>query len=179
MPVFLWLQVEGRPEAALSVFVIASASDLLDGFLARLLDQRSRFGAFIDPVADKLLVLTALATLVADRRLPWWLLGLILIRDVPMAIGAVVVRRKGLELPASPSRIGKYATFTLVLTAVLGLAGASPRAPQAIEGYVQALAFVAGLCVAISMLQYWARFGYLFFAPERTAPSGDEERTRA
>lgn len=176
VPVFLWLTLTDQPEWALTVFVVASASDLVDGFLARVLDQRSKFGAFIDPFADKLLVFAALVTRVAQGGLPWWLLGAILLRDVPMAIGAIIVRRKHLDLPTSPSRIGKYSTFALVVTIVLALAGASPQAPQAIEGYTMTTAFLAALCVLLSMLQYWTRFGYLLFAPERNASSADEEK---
>ncbi|MBX5483407.1 MAG: CDP-alcohol phosphatidyltransferase family protein [Myxococcaceae bacterium] len=178
VPVFLWLRLRGEPEWALGVFVIASASDLLDGFLARVLNQRSRLGGVIDPVADKLLVVTALATLVAEGTLPGWLLAVLLIRDVPMAIGAWVVRRKRLAIPTMPSRVGKYATFSTVVAIVLGLGVESPHAPHTVEGYTVAVAIVAGLCVALSCLQYWVRFGYLFFVPGRSPPSpGRESRT--
>lgn len=178
VPVFAWLWLNGQPEWAFTVFVIAAVSDVLDGFLARVLDQRSKLGGLIDPVADKLLVFTALVLLVVERALPLWLLLLVLIRDVPMAVGAVVVRRKHLDLPTSPSRVGKYATFALLLAVVLALGGASPHAPLAIGGYTVAIAFVAGLCVVASTLQYWARFGYLFFVPERKQPSLDDEKRR-
>lgn len=176
VPVFLWLQLHGEPEWALGVFVVASASDMLDGFLARVLNQRSKLGGILDPVADKLLVFTALVTLVIGHQLPWWLFAVMLARDLPMAIGAWVVKLKNLEIPTMPSRIGKYATFSMVLTVVMALLAASPRAPLAVEGYTVSLAFIAGLCVVLSTLQYWARFGYLFFAPERKRSSRDDER---
>lgn len=176
MPVFLWLELRGEPEWALGVFAAASVSDLIDGFLARVLNQRSKLGGILDPVADKLLVISALVTLGISGALPWWLVAVMLARDLPMAVGAWVVRRKRLEIPTAPSRIGKYATFSLVAAVVLALAGQSPLAPRAIEGYTVAIAFIAGLCVVLSTLQYWARFGYLFFAPERKRSSLDEER---
>lgn len=172
VPVFVWLEQTGQPEWGLGVFVGAAASDMLDGFLARVLNQRSKLGGVIDPLADKLLVFAALVTLVIQRVLPWWLLVLILLRDLTMLVGAFVVRHKHLEIPTSPSRVGKYATFTLVLTVTAALASASPRAPPALTGYVMALTFVAGLSVVISYLQYWTRFGYLFFA--RAAERGRE-----
>lgn len=176
VPVFLWLALTDQPEWALGVFVGAAASDVLDGFLARVLNQRSKLGAFIDPLADKLLVFAALVTLVINGRLPLWLLVLIVVRDLTMVVGAFVVRSKNLDLPTTPSRVGKYATFGLVLTVTAALANASPHAPRALDGYVVALAFIAALCVVISYLQYWARFGYLFFAPERKKPSDAERR---
>lgn len=176
VPVFLWLKLTGDPEWALGVFVVAAASDVLDGFLARVLNQRSKLGGLIDPLADKLLVFAALVTAVIQGALPWWLLALIVLRDLTMVVGAFVVRAKHLDLPTSPSRIGKYATFALVLTVTAALANASPRAPEALGGWVIALAFVSGLCVVISYLQYWTRFGYLFFAPQRKQPSPDEKK---
>jgi cardiolipin synthase len=143
----------------------------LDGFLARVLNQRSKLGGVLDPVADKLLVFSAVISLVISGALPLWLLLVLLLRDVTMVVGALVVGRKHLELPTAPSRIGKYATFALVVTVVLALAAASPRAPLALGGYVVAFGFIAGVCVIISYLQYWTRFGYLVFAPERTPSS--------
>ena len=179
VPVFLWLELSGQPEWALGVFIFAAASDVLDGFLARVLNQRSKLGGVIDPLADKLLVFAALVTLVIQSLLPLWLLIIIVGRDLTALVGAVVVKRKHLEIPTAPSRVGKYATFTLVLTVVAALADASPRAPRELGGWVVALAFVSALCVVISYLQYWARFGYLFFAPERKDPSPGERKTPA
>ncbi len=172
VPVFLWLRLTGEPEWALAVFITAAVSDVIDGLAARLLNQRSKLGGIIDPLADKLLIFTALVTLVVDGVLPVWLLGVILLRDGPMAVGALWVKHKRLEIPAEPTRIGKYSTFALVLTVVLALASASPRAPQALTGWVWAVGFVAGLCVVVSTLQYWSRFGYLFFMPALPAGPG-------
>ncbi len=175
VPVFLWLRATDQPEWALGVFIVAAVSDVIDGLLARLLDQRSKLGGIIDPLADKLLIFAALISLVWEGQLPLWLLGLILARDVPMALGFLWVRHKQREIPAEPSRIGKYATFALVTTVVLALASASPRAPQAVIGWVWAAGFVAGLCVWVSTLQYWSRFGYLIFAPGRTSSAAEKD----
>ena len=178
VPVFVWLRLTGEPGLAFLVFVIAAASDLLDGFLARVLNQRSKVGGIIDPAADKLLVFSALVTLVVDGLLPLWLLVLEGARDAAMAMGALWVRRKRLEIPTAPSRIGKYSTFALAATVTVALAAASPRAHQALAEYVPAAGFIAALCVVVSTLQYWMRFGYLIIAPERArkTPSVKEQR---
>jgi cardiolipin synthase len=117
-------------------------------------------------------------TLVVDGMLPLWLLLLEGARDAAMAIGALWVRRRQLEIPTAPSRIGKYSTFALVATVTVALASGSPRAPEALAAYVPATGFVAALCVVVSTLQYWMRFGYLIVAPERArkAPSVKEQR---
>jgi cardiolipin synthase len=171
VPVFLWLRLSGEPEWALGVFILASVSDVLDGFLARVLNQRSKLGGVLDPVADKLLVFTAIFSLVLSGVIPLWLLVILLVRDLTMVAGALVVARRHLELPARPTRIGKYATFSLMVTVVLALTAASSRAPPVLEGYVVAFGFIAALCVVISYLQYWSRFGYLVFASKRNLPS--------
>src|SRR5688572_23292122 len=104
MPVFVALHLTHRPTAAVIVFATALLSDSLDGVLARLLDQRSKLGAILDPVADKLLVFSALVCLVLAGRLPLWLLGIIAFRDGMMIVGALVVRHKRLEIPTAPTR---------------------------------------------------------------------------
>ncbi|HZN94039.1 MAG TPA: CDP-alcohol phosphatidyltransferase family protein, partial [Myxococcales bacterium] len=109
VPAFVVLSLTGHTVAALWTFIIAAASDSLDGLLARLLDQRSHLGGILDPIADKALVLSALLTLVFNGRLPWWLLVVVVLRDGWMAVGALMVQHKRLEIPTAPSRMGKYA----------------------------------------------------------------------
>ena len=121
VPVFVAMHLTGAPLWALGCFALAALSDGIDGFLARLLNQRSKLGGILDPIADKVLILAALCTLVIEHRLPAWLLGLILVRDGWMFVGALMVRWKHLEVPTAPSRIGKYATFTLIVLVVLSL----------------------------------------------------------
>lgn len=169
VPVFIWLKLAGRPDAAMICFAVAMGSDAIDGLLARLLNQRSKLGAVLDPLADKLLVASALVLLVVDGSLPVWLLSLILLRDGLIAIGALMVRRKKLDLPAQPSRIGKYATFSMAALVVLALGAQTSVAPSAAAPYTWVVGLLAGLCVVISTGQYLARFGHLFFAPPRRA----------
>ncbi len=164
VPVFIVLHVSGRAGWALAVFIVAGVSDSLDGLLARVLDQRSKLGGVLDPVADKLLVFAALGCLVIERKVPLWILGLILFRDLSMIVGAIVVKRKRLEIPTAPTRIGKYATFFLLALIVLALVEEQSPSPT-LAGYTIAIGFIAGLCVTVSTLQYFARHGYLFFAP--------------
>lgn len=167
IPIFVVLSFTGHTVAALWVFAIAASTDWVDGLLARVLDQRSKLGGILDPIADKALMLTALVALVYAGALPWWLLGLLVFRDGWMGIGALMVRHKRLEIPTAPSRIGKYATLAMTSTVVLALAaravGDSPR----LEAYTAVTGFLAGLCVAASTVQYFHRYGYLFFAPSR------------
>lgn len=170
IPVFVALHLLGRPGWALLTFVIAGLSDGIDGLLARLLDQRSKLGGILDPIADKLLVLSAYVTLTIEQRLPIWLLALILFRDGWMVIGFIMVRMKNLDVPTQPSRIGKYATFSLVVLVVLALWDQSTT-NDVLHAYTAVWGFIAAQCVVISTLQYFARYGYLFFVPGRPPPT--------
>ena len=170
IPVFLALELGERHLWALIAFAFALGSDWLDGLLARLLRQRSHLGGVLDPVADKLLVFTALVGLVWQRALPVWILGLVIARDALMLFGAAVVAHKRLDLPTQPSRIGKYATFALGITVLGALANEVVQSPR-VRAYTAVACFFAGLCVAISTVQYLSRFGYLFFAPSQRSSS--------
>jgi CDP-diacylglycerol---glycerol-3-phosphate 3-phosphatidyltransferase len=116
VPVFAWLLVFREPSAPLLaslVFAFAAATDAVDGWLARRLQLESGFGAFLDPLADKLLVGTALVPLAADGRIPWWAVAVILVREV--LVGLVLrleLMRRGRALPASP--LGKVKTLTQI-----------------------------------------------------------------
>lgn len=121
VPVFAWLLVIREPAApglAALVFAAAAATDSLDGWVARRLKLVSGLGQFLDPLADKLLVGTALVALAADDRLPWWAVGIILVRE--FAVGIVLrlwLARTSRALPAS--RLGKLKTVTQICAVLL------------------------------------------------------------
>ena len=170
VPVFVSLHLGGRPGWALIVFLAAALTDSLDGFLARLLNQRTRLGAFLDPLADKLLMGAALIMLFLESEAPAWMVVLVAFRDISMALGAVVVKRKGLELPTAPSRVGKYATFALTCFIVLGLFDETFSDSSLLHAWLLVAGYFTGLCVAISTAQYFVRWGHLWVAPARRAP---------
>ncbi len=157
--VFLVLYLQGNRVRALSAFAAAASTDLLDGLVARALDQHSRLGAFLDPIADKFLAACALIALAATGRLPAWLPALVVSRDVAQLLGAAFLRGLHRTIPVAPTRIGTYATVALATTVVLALAtdfGAYPG--EAARPFVAAIALLAAECVALSFAQY-----FLFF----------------
>lgn len=81
IPVFLVLAYTDHRIIATAVFIIASLSDLLDGYIARRYNQVSNFGKFMDPLADKILVLAAMCFLVEKGQMPGWVMAIVLFRE--------------------------------------------------------------------------------------------------
>jgi cardiolipin synthase len=82
IPVFVTLLVYRRPGLALLVFCLASLTDLLDGYIARARGRQTRLGAFLDPVADKLLLTSAFVTLTYLKVIPFWITAVVVSRDL-------------------------------------------------------------------------------------------------
>jgi len=163
VPAFVWAFHAGRHELALELFAAAAVTDGLDGLLARVLHQRTRLGGILDPIADKLLTLAALATLVAHDLLPAWLLGLVVLRDVCIASAVMVLRMRGKPVPAAPTRLGKYSTFFLVVALSLALAREALHTVK-LDGYIVAVTLLATQCVVATIVQYFIRWRRLMWA---------------
>lgn len=113
----LW-QAHWAVFVATSLFAAASVTDFLDGWLARNLNLQSMFGRFMDPLADKLLVLACLVELVMLDRAPTWLVVLLLSREVAITGMRAIAAEEGFELPSD--RWGKWKT-AMQMTGLVGL----------------------------------------------------------
>lgn len=127
LPVFLILISYEKYKWALLILVIAGFSDGIDGLLARKLHQRSALGAYLDPIADKLLLSSSFVILAMEKQLPWWLTIMVLSRDVLLLmVAAVIILISGYR-PFPPSLLGKATTFfQIVLVFACVLAAAYP-----------------------------------------------------
>jgi cardiolipin synthase len=123
VPVFLWLLLGPHADGwALAILMVSGLTDWADGVLARKLNQASKLGALLDPVADRLYILATLVGLVLRHVIPWWLAVLIIGRDVVLFATLPVLRRRGLTaLPVH--YLGKAATFNLLYAFPLLLIG--------------------------------------------------------
>lgn len=133
--VFAWLLLVREPALPLVagiVFAVAAATDSLDGYVARRFDLVTGVGQFLDPLADKLLIGTALVALGVVERIPWWAVAVILGRELAVSGLRIALARRGRALPASP--LGKAKTVSQIAAVVL--LTALPR------GDVVALAFL-------------------------------------
>jgi cardiolipin synthase len=132
VPLTVWLIISEAHAAAFAAFLAAGISDGIDGFLARRFGWRTRLGAYLDPLADKSLVVSVFLTLGFLKVIPAWLVIIVVSRDV-LIVGAVVLARL-IDQPVrvSPLMLSKVNTAAQLgyIIAILGLAAAeSPVAP--------------------------------------------------
>ena len=121
VPVFLVLLLGGLPEpwgdlAAAAVFIIAAATDKLDGYVARRSKQITTLGQFLDPLADKLLIAAALIALVAQDRVAAWVATVIIVREVAVSVLRIVGVSQGVSIPAD--KYGKLKTVLQIVYVV-------------------------------------------------------------
>ena len=124
VPAFAILTMYGELGWALVVFVVAGITDGLDGLIARLTNQRTSVGAWLDPMADKLLLLTTFIVLSLPgigltNRLPLWLTVLIISRDVVIVLTVAVITLALGPRTFTPSIYGKAATATYIVTSIV------------------------------------------------------------
>jgi len=112
VPVFLVLVLTGQDVAALLVIVFSSVSDYVDGIIARHFGQVTRLGQLLDPAADRLFIFAAVFALAVREVVPWWLVAVIVGRDVMLVVlGVVLAQHRYGPLPVH--HLGKFATFAL------------------------------------------------------------------
>ncbi len=154
----VYLLLTRRYPAALILAVIAGLSDWLDGALARHFNWQSRFGGMLDPLADKLLMVAAYATLTWLGELPVWLFMLALVRDLAIVIGGLVYHYRFEPLQPEPTRLSKFNTvcqIALMWAVLIRLAGIG--LPQTV---VQLLIWLVALSIVATLFQYvllWGR----------------------
>lgn len=148
IPVF-WLIVEHRfPQALLVSFLIA-VTDSIDGWMARRFNLQSKFGALMDPLADKVLVGGGFLALLYVGAMPLWLVAMALGRDVAILAGAAVLRKFYGVAEFPPSRLGKANTFILMCTVASVLLDFHPR-----------ILFVLSACTIVASGFRYAQLGW-------------------
>jgi cardiolipin synthase (CMP-forming) len=172
VPVFLWLILGPHADiAAVLLLMVSGATDYLDGVIARRWDQVSRLGQLLDPLADRLYIFATLLGLGIRGIVPWWLLGLIVARDVVLGVWLLVRRGRG-QGPPPVHYLGKAATLNLLYAFPLLLLGDGTSAGATV-------ARVVGWAFALwgTALYWWAGALYLTGrdgdgAPQPSLPAG-------
>jgi cardiolipin synthase len=155
VPLFLWLVLVPQADVwAFVVLAVAGATDWIDGYLARVLNQRSNLGILLDPLADRLYIAATLLGLALREIIPWWLVGILVARELFLLALVPVLRKSGrMTLPVT--YVGKAATFCLLWGFPLLLLGS-------LDSWVGDVAQVAGWAFALwgTALYWWAGIRY-------------------
>ena len=157
IPVFVSLLVYRKPGPALVVFAVAALTDLLDGYIARRRASQTRLGAFLDPMADKLLLTASFVTLTYLKVLPFWIAAVVISRDVILVVGALLIYMLGGRIHPRPTWAGKAATFFQILTVLLGLLSRYfrlPFGPAPVLWLTAAFTVVSGLQYIVQGMRF-------------------------
>jgi CDP-diacylglycerol--glycerol-3-phosphate 3-phosphatidyltransferase len=151
--------------ASAAVFILASVTDWLDGWIARRYHQYSAFGAFLDPVADKLMVATALILIVQGHPTPWmafWV-SVIIGREIAVSALREWMAELGQRARVQVATIGKLKTIVQMVAISMLLYAIVPPTPPQPEPWMGRLVFVVGdwLLAGAALLTLWSGYEYL------------------
>lgn len=132
------------------IFIIASITDKLDGYIARSRNQVTTFGKFLDPLADKILVLTAMIMLVEMNKLPAWIPVIVLAREFIVSGYRLIAVEKGGKVIAA-SKWGKLKTVTQMIAIILAFIDVSSFG-ACFNGELSGFSFILNLAVTIMMI---------------------------
>jgi CDP-diacylglycerol--glycerol-3-phosphate 3-phosphatidyltransferase/cardiolipin synthase len=152
-----WLSFAGKNVAACAIFVVAALSDWLDGYLARALDQVSAFGAFLDPVADKLIVAAALIMLLQLERVEPVIALIIIGREIAISALREWMAKLGQSASVAVAYIGKVKTVSQMIAIPLLLFHDDLFGMLNTQWLGTILINVAAVLTVISMLHYLRR----------------------
>lgn len=156
VPILIWLILgDDSRYAAAVMLAVLGATDWVDGYLARLLSQQSKFGRIFDPTVDRLLFTAALVAMLIEDVAPAWFLIAVFAREVAVSLAALYLALRGVRT-VNVSWWGKTATFGLLFALPLFLAASAEPAG---EGIYRALAWIIG--VPSLVLSWLSAVGYL------------------
>jgi len=146
IPIFVWLLTSGQYQWAFGTLLTAGVTDVLDGAVARMTNQRTQLGAYLDPLADKLLMIAAFVTLAMLHLVPVWVAIVVVGRDLVIASGTFTLHLLKTPIAVAPTILGKGTTLTQLVYLALALWLIS------LQEDVQALAPLLALMVALTVV---------------------------
>ena len=116
LPGVVWAFCMGDFTGALIFYLLAMLTDAFDGYIARRFNQITQLGKLLDPIADKLSLLTLMALFVMDGQIAWWVLAIVLAKEAALVIGSAIAFKRGIIVYALP--IGKATTMAFILSMI-------------------------------------------------------------
>lgn len=160
VPAFIAAFLSSHPYAypiATAIFIFAGLTDMLDGYIARKYNQITMLGRFLDPLADKLMVFSALVCLTVRELMPLWLTALFFVKEAVQGIGGLVLFRKIRDVPPS-NIVGKAATVTFY--AAIAFITLIPGLSSIARGFLLGLSFMLMLLAFTTYLLRALRLSY-------------------
>lgn len=167
VPWLVWVLLAGDHAAAFWLFVAAGLSDAIDGALARWLNARTALGAWLDALADKVLLVGIYVAGAVVGLVPVWLAVLVLARDAAIIVSVLVLSRRLRDLQADPLLISKINTAVQIIFAAWVLAGAAGTLPAILTGFGDGLIAAVAMTTMTSWLAYAIRGRVLMKTGER------------
>jgi CDP-diacylglycerol--glycerol-3-phosphate 3-phosphatidyltransferase len=155
--VVLLTKFEGKELIGAAIFGLASLTDWLDGYLARRRKQVTTLGQLLDPLADKLLITAALASLLQNDVVPAWMVAVILGREFAVTVLRSIAHARGIVIPASP--LGKFKMASQVTAILLLILGQHHLQQFFVIGTVAL--WVAVITAVVSGVDYYRRFNHV------------------
>jgi len=156
-PVIVYAILSGEALMALVLMIAAGITDMLDGAIARYFNQRTTVGAYLDPLADKLMLISMFVTLFIIGEVPLFLFLAVIFRDVIIVVGAMAYEMVTHSLKMEPSMVSKATTFMqIVYVVILLLHMASPLGDMWIETAVW-ITFVITCISGLHYMLVWTR----------------------
>ena len=151
LPFVYWELASGRLLRGLLVGIVFGATDWLDGYVARRFDQVTKLGQLLDPLSDRLFIMTIAIALIVSGLLPWWLVAAVVVRDAALLVASLAMLGKGGRPPAV-SRLGKTATFGLMWSFVPLIAAGIVGTAEDPQPFLYVVGFVT---LVVSVVLYY------------------------
>ncbi len=116
---FVFLLWNNKVISSILILTISAFTDFIDGLLARLLKQKTKIGRFLDPFADKVLVISTILVLMMKNYLPWWFFTIIIVREILVVVGWIITYQHTLQSFPKPRFLGKISIALEMITLVI------------------------------------------------------------
>lgn len=150
-PIFIIYLINGDLLSAIIVFILAGLSDGADGLIARLFDQKSKVGAYLDPLADKILLIAAFVVLAVEGLIPSWLTVVVISRDLLILLGVLILFLNKTAFSLKPSLPSKVTTCLQLATVFIVL---SENYIPFFSRFIEYLFWITGFSTITSGLLY-------------------------
>lgn len=171
VPVIFWLLLVGATKAAFIAFFVAGISDAVDGFLAKRFGMKTELGAYLDPLADKLLIVSVYLALGFAAHLPSWLVIAVVSRDILIVLGIVIAWMMGQVVTIKPLGISKANTAAQILLASTVLADLGFS--LGLEDVRTVLVWSTALLTVLSLAAYLGQWLALVASSNSLSPPSD------